>query len=358
MFTYSRTPAHFERCPVLFGLVLHFVMRQRRRTQESLRFLRSLSTLRRSVARFLTPCIDRKLRNMDTPPAQQAHDQEQDPGAEAREVRNRVVTAIQSLLDRHGVPERKRLVSLEAALGIEYNQIRRRMKGDTPWSVGEIAQLAAHFGEPVLSLVGAFIDEPGQPATLQMAGVALPCSIWPGCAASSDTGFGPLVAVRSEGSEHWIVMLSADAGERTAYEVRRLSWEAPLRRRVAVVDDDETMTAAIVQFLRQKGLDALSYRTEEHVRTALETSPFDGFILDWVLEQGNVKDLLPAIRSKNPNGPIIILTGQIETGAAQEDELAASIASYRAQLYEKPTRMLSLFNALELGFESMTRPVL
>lgn len=66
------------------------------------------------------------------------------------------------------------------------------------------------------------------------------------------------------------------------------------------------------------------------------------------------EELLPLIRAKNPHGPVIILTGQID-GEAQESDLATAMAAFRAQLYEKPSRALSLYNALELGFEAMPR---
>ena len=122
-----------------------------------------------------------------------------------------------------------------------------------------------------------------------------------------------------------------------------------------VVDDDDDLAASIVQFLREKGLDAISYRTGENLLAALETSRFDGFILDWMLGEGNIRDLLPAVRTRSPGAPIIILTGQIKAGGAQEDELESTLAAYRAQLYEKPTRMLSLFTALDLGFEPAPR---
>src|SRR5205814_5436467 len=99
-----------------------------------------------------------------------------------------------------------------------------------------------------------------------------------------------------------------------------------------------------------------SYNKAEHLRDALETTSFDGYILDWILDESDARDLLPLIRAKNPTAPLIILTGQIKEGQAREDDLASTIATYRAQLYEKPTRALSLFNALELGFEAATRP--
>src|SRR5262249_12954164 len=91
-----------------------------------------------------------------------------------------VSLAIQALLDRRGVPKSKRLIVLESALGIAYQQVRRRMMGETAWSVDDIKRIAAHFGEPVFRLLGAMVDgEAGQPAVLQVGGTKLACSIWP-----------------------------------------------------------------------------------------------------------------------------------------------------------------------------------
>jgi DNA-binding response OmpR family regulator len=120
------------------------------------------------------------------------------------------------------------------------------------------------------------------------------------------------------------------------------------------VDDDDDLGRVIVRFLRQKGLDAVSYTSAEHLRVALETTNFDGYILDWVLGEESANALLPLIRAKNPVGPVIILTGQIDAGA-EESDLASALTTYRAQLYEKPSRALSLFNALELGFDASAR---
>lgn len=277
---------------------------------------------------------------------------DEETGAEERTA---VISAIQALLDRHAVPERKRNVTLEVALGVDYSHIVRRMTGKTPWSVQDVARVAAHFGEPVYSLVGALLDGVGQPAMFQVGGLTLPCAIWLGAEVPPEARRGPFLAARPEGVEQWNVLPMAEIGSVPAYEIKRLIFEASPPRRVAVLDDDETLTSSIVEFLRHKGLEAVSYRSEQHVRTAIESTTFDGFILDWVLEHGNAKDLLATIRAKCPASPIIILTGQIGSGAGEEDELASAIAFYRAQLYEKPTRVLSLFNALEIGFGAPVR---
>ena len=80
------------------------------------------------------------------------------------------------------------------------------------------------------------------------------------------------------------------------------------------------------------------------------------FVVDWLLGDNTAKDLLSRIRARVPSGPVVILTGQIATGAASEDELVMVGASYRALLFEKPTRPLSIFNALQVGFTSPTTP--
>lgn len=278
-----------------------------------------------------------------------------EPGTDKRKAEPVISKAIQALLDRHGVPERKRLGILEAAAGMGYQQVRRRMTGETSWNVDEIQRLASHFGEPVFKLLGALIDDAGQPAVLQINTMSLPCSIWPGDPVTKDKAVGPLVVVPGDGHDQWVVVPLAQAGDRPLHELKRMIFEAAAPRRVAVLDDDEDVTRSIVLFLRKKGLEAISYNKAEHLRAALETTGFDGYILDWLLDGDDARDLLPLIRTKSPNAPLIILTGQIRTGQTQEDDLASMIAAYRAQLYEKPTRALSLFNALQLGFEAVSR---
>lgn len=265
--------------------------------------------------------------------------------------------AIHAVLQRHAVPERQRLATLQSAVEMSYQQVRRRMAGESPWNVDEIKRLASHFGEPLFGLLATLVDDVGHQATLQLGGVTLPCSIWLGAAAPPNSRIGPLVAVAAEPDARWTVVPTTEAGERQAHEIKRLIFEAAPPRRVAIVDDDEQLAASIVQFLREKGLDAIAYRKGENLLAALETSRFDGFILDWTLGKGSIQDLLPAVRAKHPGAPIIILTRRIKAGAAQEEELEATLATYRAQLYEKPSRLLSLYTALDLGFEPMFNSV-
>lgn len=278
---------------------------------------------------------------------------EQETGGDKRKSEPVISRAIQALLDRHGVPERRRNTTLEAAAGMKYQQVRRRMTGETSWNVDEIKRLASHFGEPVFKLLGALVDDAGQPAVLKVAGLQLACSVWPGEAIAGDKAVGPLVAAQEGESGAWEVLPPADAVGRAVYEVRRVIFEAEEPRRVAVIDDDEATAEAIVQVLRQKGLEAISYSNAEHIRSALETTTFDGYIVDWQLGEQDARDVLQLIRSRTASAPLIVLADTLTD--SQEAQFEEVTATFRAQLFVKPARTLMLFNALTLGFAALRR---
>ena len=277
---------------------------------------------------------------------------EQEEGGDKRRTEPVISRAIQALLDRHGVPERRRNSTLEAAAGMNYQQVRRRMSGETPWNVDEIKRLASHFGEPVFKLLGALVDDAGQPALLKVPGLRLPCSVWPGEAISGDKAVGPLVAAHN-GDGGWEVVPPAEAAGRSIFDVRRLIFEADEPRRVAVIDDDAATATAIVEVLRQKGLDAISYSSPEHIRSALEGTTFDGYIVDWQLGAGDAREVLQAIRARSPAAALIVLADTLTD--SQEAHFEEVTLTFRAQLFEKPARALMLFNALTLGFSPRAR---
>ena len=262
---------------------------------------------------------------------------------------------IESMLDRHGVPERQRIRALEAAIGISYTQVRRRMIGEAPWTIDEIKKLASHFHEPLIPIMSALADAPGIPATLPFGGAAMPCTIWP-VGEPLPGRIGPMVAMHDSTTDQWTVAPAAEVSDSPSYELARLLFERAPPRRVAVLDDDRDSAQSIVDFLGAKGLDAQPFNCAIDLLAAMESQPFDGFVVDWLLGDNTAKDLLSKIRARVPSGPVVILTGQIATGAASEDELVMVGASYRALLFEKPTRPLSIFNALQVGFTSPTTP--
>lgn len=275
---------------------------------------------------------------------------------DADEGRAGIIEAVTAVLDRHGIAESQQLKTLAAVLRLNYQQARRRMNGESPFTIVEVERLALHFGEPVFELLAHMLDSvgPAVPATMHVGTVQVPCSIWPGRELPLDERVGPLVAL--PGDQRWTVVTVGEAAGQPAYEVRRWVFEAAASPRVAVLDDEPDVAEPVAAFLREKGLSALAYLSAEDLRTALDTTTFDGYVLDFTLGKGNVTELLPAIRQKTPAAPIVILTGGMRAGRVAESELARVLAGYRCMLYEKPAGNLSLYNALTVNMPATARP--
>lgn len=258
---------------------------------------------------------------------------------------------IEGILDRHGIGERQRVRALETALCMSYAQARRRLLGEAPWSIDELRRLADHFREPLIPMVAAFLNQPGRSASFPVAGAVLPCTVWP--SGKPITGrIGPLVVLHDKFSDQWTVVPSSDATDRPSYELTMLLFERPAPRRVAVLDGDLESARPMVEFLSAKGIDARAFDTGDALLSAMEAVHFDGFVVDWLLASSATSDLLTLIRARQATGPLIILTGQITSGAAREDELALAGSTYKAFVFEKPTWLLTILNALQVGFGS------
>lgn len=261
-----------------------------------------------------------------------------------------ITEAVQALLERHGIGERQRIGVIQRATDLSYQSARRRLHNRASWAVDEVQLLAAYFGVPVMSL----IEGPGEAAVMTVGATDVACRIWVG----PSLGHGPsspLVALPGGAEEPWRVVPAAEGRGRTTQAVKRLHFEAPAPRRIAVLDDDMELAESISVFLCQKGLNAKAYATVDDLGEAMRTTHFDGFILDWIVGGTSIKALLATLRESQPMAPTIVLTGQMVSENVSEDEVLAATTVHGAVLFEKPTRALLLVNALETGFSTAER---
>jgi DNA-binding response OmpR family regulator len=109
---------------------------------------------------------------------------------------------------------------------------------------------------------------------------------------------------------------------------------------IAIVDDDPLLTAEMCSYFHSHGYIARPYNTEATFRAALGENVFDGFIVDWLLETGTAEAIIQSIRqSRHGDAPILLLTGKLVTGEANEDEVARVIQQYDVKPFEKPARL-------------------
>jgi ActR/RegA family two-component response regulator len=229
------------------------------------------------------------------------------------------------------------------------------MNCETPWTLDEVTRLAESCGETLTSLFASEDDEASgggaEAAELAVGSVRIACRVWVGAKATS-LQTSPLVAIQPA-KDQWRVVPTGDALGSDSYEVERVLIQLgkSKKHRVAVLDDDRDTATSIVDYMSASGLDAQAFFSLDELTKEVDAKPFDGYVLDWLIDKQNTRSLIAAIRAKSQSCPIVLLTGQREKGNADETELAATATFYRLTYLEKPTRSASIMSALQLGFE-------
>lgn len=258
---------------------------------------------------------------------------------------------INRLLGRQGIPERRRPAALEQALGLSYQQVRRRLIDESAWTLEEVQVVADFFGESLEAVVAETSAGSTASAVLVTGSLRIPCSVWLGETPQLGRS-GPLVATRLTAGE-WLVVPAGEAAGVESYEVKRLLIQATARsaRRVAVLDDDRDLAQSIAQYMNEVGVDATAFYTVGDLSQAASVQPFDGYVIDWLVDKQSARAVIAEIRGRSASCPIVVLTGQMLQGNVDESELSSAAAAYRLQYFEKPVRTSAIMSALELGFD-------
>jgi DNA-binding NtrC family response regulator len=81
------------------------------------------------------------------------------------------------------------------------------------------------------------------------------------------------------------------------------------KRKILVVDDDESMLSFLVEAIKILGFDIVACRSAASAREIFQTNHFDLAISDYMLPDTNGIILLKEQKGLNPNIPIVIVTG-------------------------------------------------
>lgn len=255
--------------------------------------------------------------------------------SEPGEASSLAVQCVRALLERHGLPKYRQSAWLAKAVGLSYSQAHRRLNGASPWSLEDLAQLAALFGETLADLVARPQLETSVNAVMRIGDETINCRLWLGDAIASPAR-GSVFARKSRSG--WVVTTAADAAGAEAFEIARLEANpaANKRRAVAVLDDDPDVSDSIAGNFELLGYDAVSFYKAGDLLAA--AAKFDCFVLDWVVGDGTVLELVRALRSDDPSCPIVILTAQVASGAIDEVDIADAMKRYDLLFCEKPVR--------------------
>ncbi|VTU39403.1 helix-turn-helix domain-containing protein [Variovorax sp. PBL-E5] len=262
---------------------------------------------------------------------------------------------VRALLDRHGVPRRKHSTVVTEVLKLSYSQGHRRLTTDATWTLEELRTLAEHHGESLAGMVSLGQLGEMQRGTLRIGTTNIACRFARGAPVHKPRP-GALVAAWVESD--WHVVPAEDNLTRQAYDIVRLVIEpaSAASRRIAVLDDHTDSAETIAGYLKSAGYDAAPFTDLASITAASEDGHFDGYVLDWIIETNGRKDtvrqLVASIRSRDAHCPIVVLTGEVETGMADESDIATAMARYRLKFFEKPARLSIISAALAGSFSA------
>ena len=255
-------------------------------------------------------------------------------------------------MERHGLPKYRHSAWLADATGLSYSQAHRRMTGASPWSLEDLAKVAALFGETLADVVSGGQPQASVTGVMSVGAVRLPCQLWLGEPIEQPRP-DSLVAVKT--SSGWSAVVAGEASDGAAYRIERLEARpvAAARKVIAVLDDDQDLTNSIVAHFEAGGYDARPFYKTADLLASAAAQRYDGYVVDWIVGETSVLKLIAALREQDSKCPIVVLTAQVLSGVVDEADIADAVKRYDLVFSEKPVRTSILTATLTRAFNAL-----
>jgi ActR/RegA family two-component response regulator len=261
------------------------------------------------------------------------------------------VACVRALMERHGLPKYRQSAWLADAMGLSYSQAHRRMTGASPWTLEDVAKVAALFGETLADVVAATQPGASVPGTMNVGPTSVPCRIWLGDEVDRQSA-GPVVAIRT--STGWSAIPASEATEDVVYRIEKIEARPAdaTRKVIAILDDDEDLTNSICAHFDASGYDARPFYKIADLLASAAAQKYDGYVIDWIVGETSVLKLIAALRDEIQGADRRIdRTGP--DGVVEEVDIAEAVKRYGLTFSEKPVRSAileaSLARALALS---------
>ncbi len=113
--------------------------------------------------------------------------------------------------------------------------------------------------------------------------------------------------------------------------------------RILVVDDDDLVRDITVSMLRREGHELLAVDAAHAALEVLERERPDLVLTDLVMPGRTGLELLQDIRDRDPDVPVLLMTG----GSAHPEEATEALGRGAAQIVHKPFSRADLTSAVE-----------
>lgn len=258
------------------------------------------------------------------------------------EEEDRVSQRVRELLTRRGVAIHKQGSELSAFLGVARSTIHRKFKNGG-WSAAELRAIAERWRGNVEDLLGS--SDAAEAASLgadiqarvHIAGMPSTAQLTVGPELDSSDACD-LVAVNSAGQ--WEVHQGGtEPPSATRYSIRKLTFSAMPRLKIALLEDDRLAADALTdELVELGGVVVHKFHQPDELIQALKQRRYQAYVIDWLLGGLTAESAILAVREQQKNAPIVVTTGAMALQADAEQQLIPFCERHRVGIIEKKFR--------------------
>ncbi len=268
-----------------------------------------------------------------------------------------VSTQIRNLMEKNGITKRHQVNQLSQILKLSFSHAHRKMKGESPWTLFQINEVARHFGESANTLVDISVSSDVEQRPLQEALLVLDSPKELKCLMRlgekiTDRNQSEYVASYVNGEWRLFLIESAPklADLFTVDLIKILPKTSSNEAQIAVVDDALDSANNLSDYLSANGFKAQAFYATASFKEAYKQNinAIDALVIDWWLGSETAEQAIREIRELSTKQiPIFLLTGELKTGRANEGDINRVMRTYNVTCVEKPVRMSLLAGNLE-----------
>jgi hypothetical protein len=257
---------------------------------------------------------------------------------------DRVSQQVRGLLTRRGVAIHKQGSELSTFLGVARSTIHRKFKNGG-WSAAELRAIAERWRGNVEELLGGGVESAGPAAQGAELSARIRIPGMPGTALLvvgpelDDADACDLVAVNPVGQ--WEVYQGGtEPPGSSRYSVRKLTFSALPRLKIALLEDDRLAADALAdELVDLGGVVVHKFHRPEELISALKQRRYEAYVIDWLLGGGvTAESAILAVRELQKTAPIVVTTGAMALQADAEQQLIPFCERHRVGIIEKKFR--------------------
>ncbi|WP_315708545.1 helix-turn-helix domain-containing protein [Brenneria uluponensis] len=240
---------------------------------------------------------------------------------------------IAKALAMRGIPKQKHISHTSRVLDITTAAAQKKLTGASNWEVSQLIRVIDSIGMKMSDFFDIYSYSVNEVHTAiwNDGKTNVKCKIY----LTDINSNGPTEYSALKINDEWVVFRTDDIKDDVLFESKRNIEIIQLypqkqnvkKHRIAILDDDKNIVDSLQEIIGSYEYVVDPFYSIESLEVSLKNSPYDAYILDWVVGARTVFNTIKEIRnSENKNAMILVLTGQL-LGIA-DSEIASAINDY------------------------------